>query len=205
MTGMSPASPDAPPSPPNGMNRPTRRGGRRWPRALLALFGLLALAALALGQGAMRAAPEPSSAYVAGSSPQVLRGAETYDLVCSDCHGNSGLGIEEGRLSFLPEHRRCEQCHKRFNAPTKADVRLSERNAFDLGHPPALRGDGALEHFGTAAALYAYVRSAMPRYDPGALSDEAYLDITAFLLELNGALPAGTTLTVEDAAGIRLR
>lgn len=188
------------------MPHPSGRGDlRRWPLALLTLFGLLLLAALALGQGAMRAAPAPSRTFVAGSSTQVLRGAEAYDLVCSDCHGNSGLGITEGRLSFLPEHQRCEQCHKVFNAPTKADVRLSERNAFSLGQPPALRGEGALARFGTAAALYAYVRSAMPRYDPGALTDAEYLDITAFLLELNGELPAGATLTEGNAAGIPLR
>ena len=142
---------------------------------------------------------------VADSSPQVLRGAETYDLVCSDCHGDSGLGIAEGRLSFDPEHQRCEKCHRTFNAPTKANVRLSEKNSFNIGEPPALHGEGVLAHFANAATLHAYIRAAMPRYDPGVLSEDEYLDITAFLLELNGLLPEGVTLSEANEASVTLR
>ena len=174
-------------------------------RGLFPLLFLVGFGALVLAQGMSRAdEPAASASLVAGSSPQVLRGAEAYDLICSDCHGNSGLGIGEGRLSFLPEHQRCEQCHKPFNAPTKANVELSERNAFNIGEPPALRGEGALAHFGHAGGLYSYLRSAMPRYDPGALSDQEYWDITAFLLELNGALPDDLTLTADNAASVAL-
>ncbi len=170
-------------------------------RRLLPLFILASCLLLALGQS-MSEKPRPPGEVVAGSSPQVLRGAEVYDLVCSDCHGDSGMGIAEGRLSFLPDHQRCEGCHKPFNAPTKANVELSERNSFNIGEPPPLRGDGVLAHFGNASVLYSYLQATMPRYDPGILSDEDYLDITAFLLELNGALPDDATLTEENAPAL---
>ena len=149
--------------------------------------------------------PTSPAEFVTGSSPQVLRGAETYDLVCSDCHGDSGLGIAEGRASFDPAHQRCERCHKTFNAPTKANTKLSEKNSFNIGEPPALRGDGVLAHFANAATLHAYLRAAMPRYAPGTLSDEEYLDVTAFLLEVNGLLPEGLTLGADNEAAVTLR
>ena len=148
--------------------------------------------------------PSPAD-LVAGSSEQVLRGAEIYDLVCSDCHGDSGLGIAEGRLSFDPEHRRCEQCHKTFNAPTKNNVKLSERNSFNIGEPPALQGEGVLAHFANAGVLHAYIRAAMPRYEPGMLGEEEYIDITAFLLKLNDLLPQGLILSEANAPSVTLR
>jgi len=151
------------------------------------------------------AKPPSPTEWVAGSSAQVVRGAESYDLICSDCHGDTGLGIAEGRLSFDPEHQRCERCHRTFNAPTKANVEISEKNAFNIGEPSPLRGEGVLGHFTDASVLYAYLSAAMPRYDPGSLDDEVYLDITAFLLELNNALPDSTQLTKENAASLKLR
>ncbi len=143
--------------------------------------------------------------FIKVSTEQVKRGAKVYDLVCSDCHGDSGLGIEEGRLSFLPEHQNCEKCHRKFNASTKKDVKLSERNSFNLGVPPKLRGEEALAHFNNAAVLYVYIRSAMPRYEPGMLSDQDYLDITAFLSALNNSLAENFELTQANANMISLK
>ena len=151
------------------------------------------------------AKPPSPTEWVAGSSSQVLRGAESYDLICSDCHGDTGLGIAEGKLSFEPEHQRCERCHRPFNAPTKANVEISEKNAFNIGEPPPLRGEGMLAHFADASVLYAYLSAAMPRYDPGSLDDETYLDLTAFLLELNGHLPKNAHVTKANAASLKLR
>ena len=170
---------------------------------VLVLFASLSFFALSqpMQDNRNNGIPSPLE-FVGEVSEQVTRGAEVYDLVCSDCHGDTGLGIEEGRLSFLPEHQRCEKCHKAFNAKTKRDVEISERNSFNLGNPPALRGANILEHFGNAAVLYTYIRAAMPRYDPGALSEQDYLDITAFLLELNNKLPRNTNLTRDNISNI---
>jgi mono/diheme cytochrome c family protein len=145
--------------------------------------------------------PPEILAVTEGYTEQVRHGAEVYDLVCSNCHGNTGLGIEEGRAEFLPEHQRCEKCHRPNNAAKLVDVEISDRNSFNIGNPPALHN---LAKFGSVAGLKAYLQAAMPRYEPGRLSDEEYLDITAFLLALNKKLPEDTTLTVDNLTTILL-
>jgi cytochrome c len=175
-------------------------------RVLTLLFGvvLFAVIALAIAQTRMTTqddlAPE-IQAIIAGYGEQVQRGAEVYDLVCSNCHGNTGLGIEEGRAEFLPEHQKCEKCHRPNNAPTLANVKISEKNSFNIGEPPPLT---ALAKFGNAAGLKAYIQAAMPRHKPGQLSDEEYLDITAFLIALDRKLPHNTVLTAENLTAILL-
>jgi mono/diheme cytochrome c family protein len=178
-------------------------------RVLLFLFLsiLLAVVGIAVTQdeGQMQKSDELAPEIlevISGYSEQVRHGAEVYDLVCSNCHGNTGLGIEEGRAEFLPEHQRCEQCHRPFNASTLANVEISEKNSFNIGTPPALHSNEMLSKFGSAAGLYAYISAAMPRHDPGVLTQQEYLDITAFLLALNGALPKDIVLTNENGSSI---
>lgn len=134
------------------------------------------------------------SALLADASSQVRLGADRYHLVCAACHGNSGLGPEEGRAAFPPSHQRCERCHRPSNPPRLPTAAITPRNAFSLGQPPALRGPGALAAFPSGASLYAYVRAAMPRYHPGLLTDDEYLAVTAFLLSLDGRMPPADTL-----------
>jgi mono/diheme cytochrome c family protein len=180
-------------------------------RVLLFVFLLVLLAILGIAvtqdEGQMQSSDELAPEIlelVEGYSEQVRHGAKVYDLVCSNCHGNTGLGIEEGRAEFLPEHQHCEKCHRPNNAAKIADVRISERNSFNLGNPPALRTDRSLAHFGTAAGLYAYLKAAMPRYEPGQLTDKEYLDITAFLLALNEKLPKDAILTADNLVDLLL-
>jgi hypothetical protein len=53
-------------------------------------------------------------------------------------------------------------------------------------------------------SFFTVVRNTMPRNAPRSLSDQAYLDITAFVLQVNG-FPAGTAeLTREALTGIRV-
>jgi mono/diheme cytochrome c family protein len=49
---------------------------------------------------------------VAGAPDAVLRGAATYDWNCAVCHGDTGLGYAEARLSFPADHRTCTRCHR---------------------------------------------------------------------------------------------
>jgi cytochrome c len=176
-------------------------------RVLLIFFLILLLAVLGLAvtQTMTTSATKTDTplapeilAVIDGYGPQVRHGAEVYDLVCSNCHGNTGFGIAEGRAEFASEDQKCETCHRPNNAARKVDVKISERNSFNIGRPPALRGEAFLQKFAHAAGLHAYIRTAMPRYDPGVLRDQDYLDITAFLLALNNKLPQGTTLTDEN-------
>ncbi len=125
---------------------------------------------------------------------QVTRGEQIFALRCAVCHGDTGGGLDEARLSFPEDHRRCESCHKPSNPSLQTQMgdrsfetvrgRVPVGNAFDIGVAPPLRGDGALEAFRDGAALEAFIRAAMPRHAPGSLSAEQSRALSAFLLEL---------------------
>lgn len=157
------------------------------------------------GMGSMMH-PRDALHLVENSSEQVKRGAEYYDWNCAVCHGDTALGFEEAKLAFPEDHRHCTRCHKQNNPAQKSvmQTQLTPHNAFSIGHPPALRGEGALAAFPNAALLHKFISTTMPRYEPGRLADEKYWDITAFLLELNGALPDNLTLSQENAASVTL-
>ena len=70
--------------------------------------------------------------------------------------------------------------------------------------PPAIIGAGRLAHHQTAAGLYEYIRSRMPWQAPGILSDEAYWQLTAYLVEANGITLEGVTLDPQHAPRVRL-
>lgn len=139
------------------------------------------------------------------ASAQVKAGAHQYHLVCEACHGASGEGLAEGRLSFPPSHQYCERCHHSYNSALWADTRISDFNSFNLGDPPALRGAGTLAGITDGRSLFQYIHASMPRYRPGSLSAQDALDVTAFVLALRGDMPAASSTTVAGAATIALR
>lgn len=72
------------------------------------------------------------------------------------------------------------------------------------GNGPALIGDDAdLSQHGDGRGLLDYISEAMPASSPGSLTEEQYLDVTAYILEANGDL-SGEALTPEGAAEIPL-
>ncbi len=137
-------------------------------------------------------------------SAQVLRGADLYFANCSVCHGDTALGLNEAKTTFPAEDRNCTRCHRPGNSKTVNWTNIQDNNMFDIGNPVALRGDGALANFPDAATLYAYTRATMPRYQPGFLTDAEYMDITAFLAHINGALPENLVLDEQNAATVPL-
>jgi cytochrome c len=164
-------------------------------RVLFSLFIILLffIAGLAMTQNYMGLRrnsdePLPTLELITGKGEQVLRGAELYDWHCAVCHGPTGLGFEEARTAFPESHHNCESCHRTNNPKTRAGMQGNdnERDTFSIGVAPHLQGAGSLKTFTNAATLYSYVQSAMPRYEPGRLSKQETLDITAFLLTLHG-------------------
>lgn len=151
------------------------------------------------GMPAPGAVPSPTSypflrTLLAHASPQVSAGAHTYHVVCATCHGPTGKGLAEAKLEFGPDHRDCQLCHRPDNPARWADMQIGKHDSFSIGHPPPLRTPALLRKYPTPSALFRYLRSAMPRYDPGKFSDTQYRQLTAFLLALNGAMPADATL-----------
>ena len=120
---------------------------------------------------------------VMGAPAAVVRGAESYELHCSVCHGDTGLGYQEAKLAFPADHRACTHCHRPDNVREMSwdEINARGHDLFDVGDPPALRGPGTLVAFADDAVLLAYTRATMPRYQPGRLSDTEYADLVAFM------------------------
>lgn len=152
-------------------------------------IAVLAVAALlTLELSASKPAAEPEQA-----DRLVERGGDIFALRCAVCHGETGGGLEEARLAFPEDHRRCESCHKPGNPDRQADMRNSFElmrgpvavgNAFAIGEAPSLRGPGALGAFRSPAALRAYIQAAMPRHAPGSLTPAQSRALSAFIQEL---------------------
>lgn len=169
-----------------------RAGGRRAGTAagVAASAAAVALAAIMLGSSPSASpADHLRSAMIRGGNDQVRRGAALFDRNCAVCHGDSGLGLQEARAAFPQDHRHCTRCHKPNNPVVMSLEQVHEEgrdhDLFPIGDPPPLRGEGALASLRTPTALFHYTRATMPRYRPGTMRDEEYLDVTAFLAYVN--------------------
>jgi mono/diheme cytochrome c family protein len=196
---------------------PTGRSSRRR-RARLGVTAAAALACAALFLATARVgavattsaatgehADARSTAFEAARSAQLERGAAVYDFSCTTCHGATGSGFAEARSAFPADHYDCTRCHMPLNPPQMTPWQIeTTQSVFSLGDAPPLADGPALARFGTAGALHAYVRTTMPRWAPASLSDDAYLDVTAFVLHLAGLLPDGVMLEAEELAALLL-
>jgi mono/diheme cytochrome c family protein len=137
-----------------------------------------------------------ATAGVADAAATAARAAATYAFSCAVCHGATGRGFAEAVMAFPDDYRDCARCHHPQNAPQMPGSEImGSVMAFSLGDPPPLAEPERLLRFGTAAGLLGYVRATMPRWAPGRLDDEAYLDVTAHLLRLVGWLGDDESLT----------
>lgn len=129
---------------------------------------------------------------------QADEGAQLFWLHCQPCHGDQGQGLtEEWRAQYPPEDQNCWEsgCHGRrpyengFTLPTSV---------------PAVTGEDSLERFETMEQVYSFIVAAMPYQNPGHLSEEEYLAITAFLARAHD-LWDGTSLNIDNIGSFRLR
>jgi quinol-cytochrome oxidoreductase complex cytochrome b subunit len=121
-------------------------------------------------------------------------GSITWWGVCMACHGDKGQGLtDEWRELAFGEDMNCWQskCHA-SNHPPEGFVLVRQV-------PPAI-GPGTLKRFVTAADLQHYLKTKMPWWDPGSLSEEEAWQLTAFLLRSDGLLPAGKELSIGQAS-----
>lgn len=76
----------------------------------------------------------------------------------------------------------CAQCHGR---------QLEGPDA------PGLAGQDVMGNWDTAGGLYDFISVAMPPSAPGLLGEETYVNIVAYIMEFNGAVPGDTPLTTD--------
>lgn len=151
----------------------------------------------ASGLANAQAAPTgtPFSNPTATPPSQGGHGRNVFQVFCMPCHGDVGQGLtDEFRLrEYPPEDTDCWKSGCHGERPYE--------NGFKLPKViPALIGADTLKRFADGQALYDFIHKAMPFNAPGSLTSEQYLQLTAFLLEQNNLLPAGSQL---DAARLR--
>jgi len=167
---------------------------------------LIALAFLVVVTITTRSSADTSSVAGASLDAQLERGQAVYAFSCTTCHGATGSGFAEARAVFPEDHYHCTRCHMPLNPPVMTQQQIDQtQSVFSLGDAPPLNDPHALARFGNAAGLHGYVRATMPRWDPGRLDDDAYLDVSVFVLHLAGLLPErDDALSLDDLAGVAL-
>ena len=115
-----------------------------------------------------------------------------YYLICLACHGNWGQGLtDDWREKGFLEDMNCwtSKCHGSNHPP--------QGFTFPREVPPLL-GVNSLTGYNSARQLEIVIRTTMPWWDPGQLSDEVSMAITAYLMRNRGEIPENLVLTDEN-------
>lgn len=99
----------------------------------------------------------------------------------------------------------CASCHAADRSGPSGPQPLSFPRGYMVGRQRSIGNfvnDQFLDRWGSVADLYNKNRTTQPGYDAGGLSDQEYVDITAFLLHANGAA-AGSAELRPDVNAMR--
>lgn len=150
-------------------------------------------------QGLIELVPDDLPPPVISEEPsQLERGQLQYYQVCLACHGNWGQGLtDEWRETGFRADMNCweSKCHAPNHPP----------HGFEIPREmPALLGVTALSTLSDAAQLYQVIYQSMPWWDPGSLTSDEALDLTAYLMDARGELPEGIVLNENNLAAFPL-
>jgi mono/diheme cytochrome c family protein len=122
------------------------------------------------------------SVGIALGAAQTTAGKTVWDAAFSAAQA------ERGKATYLAE---CSGCHL-------------ETLLGDGGASPALIGKDFVEAWDKKSVrdLFARIRNTMPATNPGGLTDQAYADLAAYLLQMN-KFPEGTTELPPDAEALK--
>src|SRR3954464_3397372 len=108
-------------------------------------------------------------------SGTVSHGSEVFSQQCAACHGAKGEGGVGDRLVG---------------------------GQGTLGSPKPVRTVGT--YWPYAPTLFDYIRRAMPQNAPQSLSNDDVYAVSAYILNINGLLPADATLDAKTLAAIKM-
>ena len=150
---------------------------------------LLMTAASVAGCGFLVLTGQPVAPPTVYTANQVAAGRMAYRSSCGKCHtdtlaGRKGEVGEAPALSSLP-------------AEMQEVVRAAG------GQVPPLIGADFMSEWGTTRDLSSRIKTAVGGFPPADLSDETYLNLTAYILQANGARPGAQSLTAATAVEIR--
>ncbi len=130
--------------------------------------------------------------YLPDDPTQYELGDFNYYQICVACHGNWGQGLtDDWREKGFLEDMNCwtSKCHGSNHPP--------QGFTFPREVPPLL-GENALTGYNSARQLEIVIRTTMPWWDPGQLSDEVSMAITAYLMRNRGEIPEGLIITDDN-------
>lgn len=173
---------------------------RRWLTAGVVLAIAAAGGALLLGGHGKRPLPAQQAARVAAgrlATAELIRGMDR--TVAGDGQGlPAGSGtVAEGRAIFAAK---CAACHGADGTGGAAD-RLTG-GIGTLGSPTPIRTVASYWPF--APTAFDYIRRAMPLTAPGSLADDEVYALVAYLLSIDGIVPANTRLDATRLSHVRM-
>jgi len=122
----------------------------------------------------------PDGAGLPQGSGTPEQGATIYATQCASCHGANG----EGKPPAYPQL---------LGGPKRTDF------ASDFKIPRTIGN-----YWPYATTLYDYIRRAMPLTAPGTLTADQTYAVSAYLLNREGIIPAGTSLDARSLAAIQM-
>jgi mono/diheme cytochrome c family protein len=108
-------------------------------------------------------------------SGTVSHGRDVFAQQCAACHGNKGEGGIGDRL-------------------------VGGQGTLATSHPVRTVGS----YWPYASTLFDYIRRAMPQNAPESLSNDDVYAVSAYILNLNGLLPAAATLAARSLPSIKM-
>lgn len=157
----------------------------------IAVFAVLALASAAHAQA--------QSPYGIGrpATPAEIAGWNIdIDRTGNDLPPGSG-SVSHGRKVF---DQQCAACHGARGEGGIGDKLAGGQGT--LATPKPVRTVGS--YWPYAPTLFDYIRRAMPQNAPQSLSNEGVYAVSAYILNLNGLLPADATLDAKMLSAIRM-
>jgi hypothetical protein len=142
--------------------------------------GLLSASLFALGIfGLLGQEPDPPSIF---TSAQAEAGRAAMENTCAKCHTPSLLG-REGGSNELPPVGSLSASYQKFIGPR--------------GFVPPLVGKTFISRYGsrTAAQLISRLRESVDSFPSEGMDDETAVNITAYILQMNGARAGDRPLT----------
>ncbi|MGY3697781.1 cytochrome c [Bradyrhizobium sp. USDA 3240] len=116
--------------------------------------------------------------------------------------GGAGLppgsgNVERGRIVFSEQ---CAVCHGDSGQGAVGDRLVGGQGT--LASPKPIRTVGS--YWPYAPTLFDYIRRAMPQNAPQSLSNEDVYAVSAYILSLNGIVPANAVLDAKSLAAVKM-
>ena len=147
------------------------------------------LVSAVLGSGQLVLTGQQAAPSAAFTSAQAKAGRIAYENTCGKCHTPGLLG-RNGDPGELPPIRSLSEPYQKFIGPR--------------GWVPPLAGPVFMSRWGskTAARLIARFQETIPYFPPEGMNDETTVNITAYVLQVNGAKAGTRPLTRTTEATV---